>query len=109
MDSNLSLVKALATTLLAEIDSLNVNGQILDGEENSFHFAEIVREFEIKLIKTALTRTGGNQTRAAKLLGIKLSTLNNKIQTYNIQFLKFDTEPKKLAFLSDLKDGNRDD
>ncbi len=106
MDSNLSLIKALATTLLSEIDSLNANGQILD-EENSFHYAEIVREFEIKLIKTALTRTGGNQTRAAKLLGIKLSTLNNKIQTYNIQFLKFDTEPEKLAFLSDLKDEKR--
>jgi DNA-binding protein Fis len=40
------------------------------------------------LIKTALLKTGGNQRRAASLLGIKVTTLHNKIKTYGIDFVK---------------------
>jgi len=91
MDSNLSLIKALATTLLSEIDSWNENQQILLSEAR-FDLNEKVREFEIKLIKAALVKTGGNQRQAANLLGIKPTTLHNKIKTLEIQLLKITQE-----------------
>lgn len=87
MDSGFSLIKALATTLLTEIDSLGVNDAILkDG--SSFDLNEQVREFEVKLIKAALLRTGGNQRRAAAMLGVKNTTLHNKIKSYGITAIK---------------------
>ena len=33
-----------------------------------------------------MDRTNGNQTRAARLLGVKLTTLNTKIKRYKISF-----------------------
>lgn len=86
MESNVALIRALATTLLSELDSLHMSDEILS--EDDFDLNEKVREFEIKLIKTALLKTGGNQRQAASLLGLPTSTLNNKIKTYNIQYLK---------------------
>lgn len=87
MDSGISLIKALAATLLTEIDSLSENDKILL-ENGSFDLNEKVREFEIKLIRTALLKTRGNQRRAASLLGVKNTTLHNKIKTYGIDCLK---------------------
>ena len=45
---------------------------------------EEVRRFEINLIERALRRTGGNQVRAARMLGMKVTTLNSKIIRYGI-------------------------
>ncbi|HEY8227225.1 MAG TPA: helix-turn-helix domain-containing protein [Pyrinomonadaceae bacterium] len=47
-------------------------------------YAEVER-FETHLIKMALAETGGNQAKAARLLGIKATTLNSKIKLFNIQ------------------------
>ena len=44
-----------------------------------------VREVEQELILATLKRTGGNRTAAAKLLGISLRTLRNKINEYRQQ------------------------
>jgi len=44
-----------------------------------------VREMEQELILATLKRTGGNRTAAAKLLGISLRTLRNKINEYREQ------------------------
>ena len=43
-----------------------------------------LREIEIDLIKRALFQTGGHQVQAAKLLNLKVTTLNSKIKHYNI-------------------------
>jgi len=51
-------------------------------------FAEVER-FEIELIQSALSRTGGNQKRAANLLGIQKTTLNTKIKRYAIAVTTF--------------------
>jgi len=48
------------------------------------NFYDEVRRFEIDLIRRALERTGGHQSRAARLLGMNATTLNSKIKTYNI-------------------------
>lgn len=45
-----------------------------------------VQRFETALIKLALEQTEGNQARAARLLGLRATTLNSKIKVYNIEF-----------------------
>ena len=47
-------------------------------------FYDEVRRFEIILIERALLHSGGSQVRAASLLGLKTTTLNSKIKSYNI-------------------------
>ena len=47
-------------------------------------FYDEVQRFETHLIKMALAETGGNQAKAARLLGIKATTLNSKIKLFNI-------------------------
>jgi DNA-binding NtrC family response regulator len=51
-------------------------------------FYREVRRFEIALIQQALRHSGGRQTLAASLLGIKTTTLNSKIKSYNIDWKK---------------------
>ena len=48
-------------------------------------FYDEVQRFETHLIKMALSETGGNQAKAARLLGIKATTLNSKIKLFNIE------------------------
>lgn len=43
-----------------------------------------LREAEFSLIKRALKETSGNQTQAAKLLGVDRKTLHRKLKRYNI-------------------------
>jgi DNA-binding NtrC family response regulator len=52
--------------------------------EQGIKFDDVVRQFETNIIRQALVITGGNQARAARLLGIKANTLNYKIKLYNI-------------------------
>jgi DNA-binding NtrC family response regulator len=47
-------------------------------------FYDEVAKFEIHLIRRALEITGGNQSQAARLLGMNTTTLNSKIKAYNI-------------------------
>ena len=43
-----------------------------------------VRRLEIRLIKRALEETNGSQVNAARLLGLKVTTLNAKIKRYGL-------------------------
>jgi DNA-binding NtrC family response regulator len=43
-----------------------------------------VREFEIAIIGDALTRAGGNQAQAARLLGVPRRTLASKAQVLGL-------------------------
>jgi transcriptional regulator with PAS, ATPase and Fis domain len=80
--SNIATMKELVLRLLcelqciAEVNTLNI-GDGLD-------FYDEVSRFEIDLIRRALLRTGGHQVQAAKLLNLKVTTLNSKIKHYNI-------------------------
>jgi DNA-binding NtrC family response regulator len=59
--------------------------QTLDLTQGLDFYREVER-FETGLIKLALDHTGGNQSRAAKLLQIKPTTLNSKIKLYRIEY-----------------------
>lgn len=49
-------------------------------------FYDEVQRFETALIKLALEQSEGNQARAARLLGLRATTLNSKIKVYNIRY-----------------------
>jgi DNA-binding NtrC family response regulator len=54
------------------------------GDGQHLTFAEAMCRYEISLIQNALTQTGGNQSRAARLLGLPITTLNSKIKKFKI-------------------------
>jgi DNA-binding NtrC family response regulator len=47
--------------------------------DRRIYLDEALNEFEKKFIQSALTKTGGNQTKAAKVLGVHRNTLNRKV------------------------------
>jgi Fis family transcriptional regulator, factor for inversion stimulation protein len=58
----------------------------LDGEEPSCAVYDMVINcVEKPLIETVLHHAGGNQTRAAELLGLNRNTLRKKIQSHKIK------------------------
>jgi DNA-binding NtrC family response regulator len=73
---------SLASALLDEVKAMIPPAEI-DVKEGIDFYVE-VRRFEIDLIQRALDQTGGHQSRAASLLGIKITTLNSKIKRYHI-------------------------
>src|SRR6185503_19288736 len=79
--NTLNSLREAALTVLREVDSLTSR---LPGPPQKFGLQEEVQRYEIELIKNALQRTRGNQRRAAKLLGVKVTTLNCKIKRFGI-------------------------
>lgn len=80
---NLHSLREAAITLLREVESLAKQQE--PQSNNKLRLQEEVQRYEIALIRDALQRTGGNQRRAAKLLGVKVTTLNCKIKRLGIQ------------------------
>ena len=81
-NDRLSVLKSLAVALLKEAQALE-EVPSLDIRQG-IDFYDEVRRFEIDLIKRALECTRGHQVRAARLLNLKVTTLNSKIKHYNI-------------------------
>ncbi len=52
--------------------------------ERGILFEEAVSEFEKKFIKRVLDHSNGNQSRAAKVLGIHRNTLSRKVELYRL-------------------------
>lgn len=75
-------LKQLALKLLLEAQSLNETAA--PDVRNGIDFYEEVKRFEVDLIQRALSFTRGNQVRAARLLNMKVTTLNSKIKHYDI-------------------------
>lgn len=85
---------ALALSLQIEslrvlaLDLMNVVARMEEFQSRSarrpVRLSEEVRRFERGLIEGALELAGGHQTRAARLLGVKLTTLHSKIKKYRI-------------------------
>jgi DNA-binding NtrC family response regulator len=78
---NLDNLREAALTVLKELESLtNSRSQ----PDRKLGLQEEVQRYEIELIQNALHKTRGNQRQAAKLLGVKVTTLNCKIKRYGI-------------------------
>ena len=87
VDQLVMLAKALASeieTLKAEL-ATNQNRSF---ENNAIDFYDEVERYEIELIRSALNQCDGNQTRAAKLLHLKSTTLNAKMKHYGLNPLR---------------------
>lgn len=83
LQSRYETARSLMLSLLAEMDLLA--GSSAEVAERRLSLADEVRRFEIDLIRTALLKARGSQTRAAQMLGVKTTTLNTKIKRYQIQ------------------------
>ena len=82
-------LKGVALRLVEEIEALRF-AKTLHGYED-ISLPDEMSRFEQHLIRQALDKTGGNQTRAAKILGIRVTTLNNKIKRNKIPLVpRFD-------------------
>ena len=82
VDARLNTLRETVLQLLDEVESLAISRPV--DIKGGARFSDEVRQFEVSLIRTALGRTSGSQTRAAKLLGLKPTTLNAKIKRYGI-------------------------
>ena len=61
-----------------------LEGLVSQMVERGILFDEAVGEFEKKFIKRVLERQDGNQSRAAKVLGIHRNTLSRKVGEYKL-------------------------
>ncbi|MGC1685851.1 MAG: helix-turn-helix domain-containing protein, partial [Candidatus Acidiferrales bacterium] len=52
--------------------------------ERGILLEEAVTEFEKKFIKSVLEHSKGNQSQAAKILGIHRNTLSRKVEAYKL-------------------------
>ncbi len=75
--------KVLSNSLLYELQALQVNEEVV--KNGNIDLTDEVHRFEADLIRTALLRTGGRQRRAARLLNVKVTTLNAKIKRFGIE------------------------
>ncbi|HET9525494.1 MAG TPA: helix-turn-helix domain-containing protein [Pyrinomonadaceae bacterium] len=82
VEVRLNTLRETVLQLLEEVESLAISRPI--DIKRGARYSDEVRQFEVNLIRTALGRTSGSQIRAAKLLGLKPTTLNAKIKRYNI-------------------------
>ena len=88
----LERIREIATVLLDEAASLERETALAEASavpnkldlNSGIDFFDEVRRFEMRLISRALELTGGNQARAARILGLGTTTLNYKIKAYEI-------------------------
>ncbi len=64
----------------------------------SKNFFEVVEDYERKLIGEALAECNGNQARAARLLGLRPTTLNSQIQRLGIDVHLYRQTPRNVSY-----------
>jgi DNA-binding NtrC family response regulator len=69
---------------MALVTALEGRGEIEPGRGSGINLRDEVQRFEANLIRSALAYTGGRQRRAARLLGINVSTINERIKRYKL-------------------------
>lgn len=87
----LKVLEELAAALTREVEALKERQPDVT---RRISLIKEVRQFEVNLILSALAHTNGHQTRAAQLLGVKITTLNAKIKRYRI-------DPERCAVVAD--------
>ena len=82
LHSRLDDLRAMVRSLLTELESLRLPVELEPEEGLNLH--DELKRYEIGLIREALDKADGSQTRAARMLGVKITTLNTKIKRYQI-------------------------
>lgn len=82
LHSRLDDLRAMVRSLLTELDSLGLPVEL--EPEGGLNLDDELKRYEIGLIRAALGKADGSQTRAARMLGVKVTTLNTKIKRYQI-------------------------
>ena len=81
------LARALASEIEAlqrELSAHRSRDRQIDFDNDSIDFYDLVERYEIELIKTALEKCRGNQSKAARLLRLKSTTLHAKMKHYGL-------------------------
>jgi transcriptional regulator with GAF, ATPase, and Fis domain len=87
MQNQLEALKSLSYLFIREINSLEQRQETLEeeiGNEQPISLLSELQRFEVKMIRCAMIRAMGNQTKAARLLGLKVTTLNMKLRRFKI-------------------------
>jgi DNA-binding NtrC family response regulator len=79
--ARLDAVRILAMALVRALESGSEGDP---GRGVGINLRDEVQRFEANLLKSALAYTGGRQRRAARLLGINVSTMNERIKRYKV-------------------------
>lgn len=82
LSHRIGALKELTKVLLDEVEELETVRSL--DISRGINIYDEVRLYETALIRRALRLTGGNQKKAARLLGLLPSTLNDKIKRYQI-------------------------
>lgn len=80
------LISPQANKLLRDMvkDALSQYFADLDGQAPHDLYMMVIQEVEIPLLETVLDHTGGNQTKAAEILGLNRGTLRKKLKQYQL-------------------------
>ena len=91
LEGHVQQLTQLARALASEIEALQRDlsfdralDRQIDLENDGIDFYDEIERYEIELIKSALAKCGGNQSRAARLLHLKSTTLNAKMKHYGL-------------------------
>lgn len=77
-------LKQIAAALVEEVEGISHLPALKLKLDHGIDLPEEIREFERYFIESALKQTLGHQTKAAELLGLKLTTLNHKLKRLGI-------------------------
>jgi DNA-binding NtrC family response regulator len=91
-DNRMKALKSLAIMLLHEVEfleNLTPHKNIGLSGDSIFSLPNEVEQFEIEWIRNALIQSRGHQLKAAKILGLKITTLNMKLKRYGIDARSF--------------------
>jgi DNA-binding NtrC family response regulator len=64
-----------------------------DDNGHPLTFVAAMDRYEVSLIRNALMHTGGNQSKAARLLQLPITTLNSKIKKLKIDVSRYSVDP----------------
>ena len=86
--NQVEVLRSVVMLVLREIDLLEKSIMLssVGLRESDYCLPKKLEQLEVATIKCALIKTNGRQKVAAKLLGIKHTTLNSKIKKHNINW-----------------------
>jgi two-component system response regulator FlrC len=75
------------SVLIAKKDLIDSDDFMLEGNSNQYHPNNgSLKEMEMDLIRRTLEETNGNKAKAAKMLGVSVRTIRNKLDEYGKNF-----------------------